>query len=51
MAHTHDARLAVVRAAKKFVQMTKQNDPEDNTEFLKELIAAVDELNKWEPPS
>lgn len=47
-AHAHDARLAVVKAAKSFIQMTKQNDPEGEAEFLQELVQAVEELKKWE---
>jgi hypothetical protein len=42
-AHAHDARLEVVKAAKNFVQMTKQKDPEGEAEFLRELVQAVEE--------
>jgi hypothetical protein len=47
-AHAHDARLVVVESAKRFIQMTKQDDPEGEAEFLQELIKAVEELKKWE---
>lgn len=50
-AHVHDARLAVVEAAKRFVQMTKQEDPEGEAEFEQALIEAVEELKKWEGAS
>lgn len=50
LAHVHDARLAVVKAAKSFVQMMKQKDSEGEAEFLRELVEAVEELKKWEGP-
>jgi len=54
MAHLHDARFHVVKAAKEVRRLEKENpDPtmENETlkkEALKTLIEAVDELAKWE---
>lgn len=42
------ARDAVVEAAKRFVQMTRQRDPEGEAEFLADLTDAVDVLKSKE---
>lgn len=46
-----DARLACVESAKRFVQMTRQNDPEGEAEFLEELVKAVEEVKRREQGS
>lgn len=42
------ARMRVVDSAKRLVQLTRQNDPEGEFEFLQELIESVDQLKLLE---